>query len=184
MGNFDWKRLFRMESGSVLMILAGVVLVLVPDLASAAVSAVLGWVLILAGVVSLVAGFVGRLGVGTIASGALLLAAGSWLHRNPLMLASVLGFLLGALIVSQGVGALMDALAVKRRGGMWIPGMIFAGLMLLVGLRLIFSPLTTSRLVMTAAGVIMAVCGICSLVAHNRVRHYLEEDDGIIDAEA
>lgn len=183
MGRFDWKRLFRMESGAVLMIVCGAVLALVPDLASAAVSAVLGWLLILAGVASLLAGFIGKLGLGSIVTGGILLVAGSWLHRNPLMLASILGILLGALIVSQAVGALTDALAVKRRGGTWIPGAVLAGLMLLAGLRLIFSPLATSRLVMTAAGVILVVCGVCSLVAHRRVRHYLEEDDGIIDVE-
>ena len=93
MNKFDWRGLLRNEGGSVLMIVFGVLLAMKPDLASTAVSALIGWVLILMGVALLLVGFLGRTGMGTIASGAVLLLVGNWFHRNPLMIASVLGFL-------------------------------------------------------------------------------------------
>lgn len=183
MKNFNWQSLFRLESGSVIMIVVGILLAIKPDLASAAVSAVLGWMLILAGVAALLAGFVGKLGLRPILMGAFLLICGSWLHRNPLMIASIIGTLLGILALSQGMGALRDALCIKRRGGSWVPNGLLAALMLLLGLRLILSPLTVSRLVMTVAGIIMVICGACNLAAHNRALRCIQEDSGIIDAD-
>ena len=45
MRNFDWRSLLRYESGSVLMVIFGVLLTFKPDFASGMVSAVVGWVL-------------------------------------------------------------------------------------------------------------------------------------------
>lgn len=183
MKNFDWKSLLRYESGSVLMIVFGVLLTVKPDFASAAVSAVLGWVLILGGVALLLAGFVGKMGIGPIAGGALLLIAGTWFHRNPLMIASVIGTLLGILVLTQGIHAMKDAQRTKRGGGFWIMGAVLAVLEVVIGIRLILSPLSVSRLVLSVVGIIMAICGACNLVAHNRSRRYIPDSDGIIDAD-
>lgn len=183
MRNLDWKNLLRYESGSVLMILCGVILTIKPDVASALISAVVGWVLIAAGVVALIAGFAGGFGTGSVVTGAVLLIAGAWLHRNPLMIASVLGFVLGLLVLSQGWRAAKDAQRIKRGGGLWIPGAVLAVLELLIGLRLILSPLTVSRLVLTIAGIVMIVCGACNLVAHYKSVKYIPDSDGIIDAD-
>lgn len=183
MRNFDWKSLLRYESGSVLMIVFGVLLTMKPDFASAAVSAVLGWGLILGGVALLLAGFVGKMGAGPIVGGAVLLIAGSWLHRNPLMIASVVGMVLGILVLSQGISAMGDAQRTKRGGGFWIPGAVLSVLEVVIGIRLILSPLSVSRLVLSIVGIIMAVCGACNLVAHHKSIRYIPDQDGIIDAD-
>ena len=91
MRNLDWKDFLRREGGSILTILCGVILVLKPDTASALLAAVAGWALIAVGVAALIAGFAGGFGTGSVVTGAVLLLAGAWLHRNPLMIASVLG---------------------------------------------------------------------------------------------
>ena len=101
MRDFNWKDLLRYESGSILMILCGVILTIKPDTASALISAVIGWLLIAAGVAALIAGFAGGFGTGSVVTGAVLLIAGAWLHRNPLMIASVLGVVLGLLVLSH-----------------------------------------------------------------------------------
>ena len=88
MKNLDWKAFLRREGGSLLTILCGVILVMRPDTASALLSAVAGWALIAAGVAALIAGFAGDFGMGSIVTGAVLLMAGAWLHRNPLMIAA------------------------------------------------------------------------------------------------
>lgn len=183
MRNFDWRDLLRYEGGSILMILFGILLTVKPDLASAAVSALAGWALIAVGVAFLVAGFTDGLGVGRIVTGAVLLLAGSWLHRNPLMIAAVIGMMLGVLVLSQGWRAAKEVKWTKDRGGLWIPGAVLAVLELLIGVRLILSPLSLSRLVLSVAGIAMVICGVCNLVAHYRFVRYIPGADGIIDAD-
>lgn len=179
---FDWRSLLRYESGSVLMVIFGVVLTFKPDFASEMVSAVLGWVLIALGVAAMVVGFVGKLGLGTIVSGVLMLLTGSWFHRNPLMIASAIGTLLGVLVLSQGWREARNSSRAKRAGGFWIPGAILAVVEIVIGIRLILSPLLVSRLVLSVCGIIMAVCGVCNLTAFGRSRKYIS-DSNIIDAE-
>lgn len=183
MREYRWTGLLRRDGGSILMIVFGILLAIEPDFASAALSAAAGWILIAAGVTALVAGFVGGLDLGSVIAGALLLAAGRWLHRNPLMIASVFGVLLGFLVLSQGWRAAMDASRARRRGGFWIPGTVLAAAELLVGLRLIGSPLSASRLMLRGAGVIMVICGICTLTARYTGRKRIRENSRIIDAD-
>lgn len=183
MRSIDWKSLLRWDSGSILMILCGAVLTIKPDAASALISVVAGWALIAMGVAALIAGFAGGFGGGSVATGALMLIAGAWLHRNPLLVASVLGFALGILTLSQGLRAAKDAQRVKRCGGLWIPGAVLAALEVLVAVRLILSPLSVSRLVLRVAGIVLVICGVCNLVTHYKSIRYIPGSDGIIDAD-
>lgn len=181
MKNLDWKKLLRMEIGSVVMVVVGAIMVLNPDFGSATVSNVLGWLLVGGGAIGLLSGVLGGLGSGTVVSGVVMLCIGIYLLSNPLMLASIIGIALGVLLVSQGAGALRDALRLKRHGGTWIPGMVLAVFMLLAGIKLIVSPLATSRLVMTVVGIILIVCGAGNLIGHFRANKAIEDGDGIID---
>ena len=183
MRNLDWKELLRREGGSILTILCGVLLVLKPDTASALLSAVAGWALIAVGVAALIAGFAGDFGIGSVVTGAVLLLAGTWLHRNPLMIASVLGFVAGFLVLRQGINAMKDAQRSKRSGGLWIPGAVLAVAEALIGLRLLLSPLSISRLVLSIGGLVLIAIGVCNLVNHSRSRRYIPKTGGIIDAD-
>lgn len=183
MREFDWRSLLRLNGGSVLMIVCGAILAVNPDSASTLISAILGWLLIAVAVALLLAGFVAGAGIRPILFGAVLLAAGAWLHRNPLMIASFLGVLLGLLVLSQALDMAREAQAIKRSGGFWIPGAVLAALELILGLRLIFSPLSVSRLVLTIAGIAMVVFGVCDLAAHHRSHRSIPGDSRIIDAD-
>ena len=183
MRNLDFKDILRREGGSILTILCGAILVLKPDTASALLSAVAGWALIAAGVVMLIAGFAGDFGMGSVVTGAVLLLAGAWLHRNPLMIAAVLGFVIGFLVLRQGLRAMKDAQRSKRNGGFWIFSAVLAVLEALIGLRLMLSPLTISRLVLSIGGIALIAVGVCNLVAHRRSTRYIHEPGGIIDAD-
>ena len=182
MRNLDIKDIIRREGGSILMILCGAVLVLSPDTASALLSAVAGWGLIAVGVAALIAGFTGSSG-GSVVTGAVLLLSGAWLHRNPLMIASVLGFVVGFLVLRQGLRAMKDAQRSKRNGGFWIPGAVLAVLEALLGVRLLLSPLSISRFVLSIGGIALIVLGACNLVTHYRSTRYIPEPGGIIDAD-
>ncbi len=183
MKNLDWKAFLRREGGSLLTILCGVILVMRPDTASALLSAVAGWALIAAGVAALIAGFAGDFGMGSIVTGAVLLMAGAWLHRNPLMIASVIGFVAGFWVLRQGLKAMKDAQRSKRNGGLWIPGAVLAVLEALIGVRLMLSPLSISRMVLSIGGLALIAIGACTLAAHYKSMRYIPEPGGIIDAD-
>ena len=182
MKNLDWKAFLRREGGSILTILCGVILVMRPDTASALLSAVAGWALIAVGVAALIGGFTGSSG-GSIVPGAVLLVAGAWLHRNPLMIASVLGFVAGFWVLRQGLKAMKDAQRSKRNGGLWIPGAVLAVLEALIGVRLMLSPLSISRMVLSIGGLALIAIGACTLAAHYKSTRYIPEPGGIIDAD-
>lgn len=183
MSGINWKFTSRSQGGSVLMIVCGALLALSPDSASAILSVVIGWALIVMGVMLIVGGFVSGREWGSIGQGALFLICGSWLHRNPLMIASVLGLVLGVVAVRRGWQGAKNAQRIKRSGGMWIPGAVLAALELIVGVRLILSPLSVSRLVLTLAGIAMAACGAWELISQNRGKKYIPGDYNIIDAD-
>lgn len=181
------KKLFRFEVGSVFLILFGAVLLFNPDFGSAAVAAIAGWVLVGAGAAGLLIGFLSwpGLGIGELVGSGILLGAGIYLLRNPLMLASLLGILFGILLASQGLGALRDALRVKQHGGFYQLGLIMGIAMIALGAYLVLSPLSTSRFVWTVAGLVMVACGIVNLLSHRKAVRYIDDgtDDTIIDAD-
>ena len=53
----------------------------------------------------------------------------------------------------------------------------------LIGIRLVFSPLRVSRMVLGVCGAVMVICGIINLVSRYRAVRYIPEYDGIIDAD-
>ena len=99
------------------------------------------------------------------------------------MIATVVGVLLGLTAVQHGWRALENAQRSKRNGGFWIPGAVLAAVELLVGVRLIFSPLSVSRVVLTLAGIAMAACGIWELISRRREKKYIPGTPNIIDAD-
>ena len=147
------------------------------------ISAVLGWLLIAAGVVMVLAGVIGGVEVVTILQGAFLLLAGSWLHRHPLMIASVLGTVLGLTALCQGWRKAKRARRTRLYGGFWAWDAGVAVLELLAGLVLILVPLSLSRLVVTLAGIFMVICGAADLAASRKGGCDLDGSDNIIDAD-
>ena len=91
--------------------------------------------------------------------------------------------LLGVLALRQGWNGVTRAKWIKRSGGFWVPGMVLAVLELIVGVRLILSPMSVSRLVLTIAGIVMVLCGAAELAGSIRGRKYIPGDSRIIDAD-
>ena len=82
----------RLIATPVLLMVLGLILLIHPDSASALVAQILGWVLVIAGVVFAVSAIAGHFDtVGKVLSAVCCFAVGAWLLRNPLMLAAGLG---------------------------------------------------------------------------------------------
>lgn len=161
----------------VAMMLLGLILILNPDSASALLARLLGWGAILAGIgigVYAIFSKSGQVGKGVMAVGCV--SVGSFLMRNPLILAAGIGRLLGILLILRGG---RDVLLSKRSGH----GQILALVVTVVGVVLTLLPMTTSRLVFSACGVVVLLAGGAMLLDRLRNKQYLEDHDpNIIDA--
>ncbi len=182
------KTLSRARWGSIILMLFGLILIIFPDFGSKTVAGIIAWILMGLGTVGLVAGVLSwpMFGFGMLVGSGISLAVGFYILQNPLSLASILGILLGAFLTVQGLGALGDTLRLRRNGQLWGIGLVWSIVTLLLGLVLIFSPMTTSRIVMTVTGIVMMVCGGVNLYTHTKASPYIHSKQGrgtIIDAD-
>lgn len=170
-----WIQLFLTPG---LMILLGLILILHPDFGSALIAKILGWAITLAGVGCILSAIASRSGMaGKAAFAIVCLALGGWLLRSPLQLAAAIGRVAGILLLVRSVQDIMNAVQWKR-------GITYSLICAAVGVLLIVLPMTTSRLVMTALGVVVLLLGIAMLADRLKVRKRLDDSDdpNIIDA--
>ena len=162
----------------VLLILLGLILVVNPDTASALISKLIGYVLVLAAAVTGLAalfGHAGKIRKGVIAL--VLFMAGGWLMANPLWLTAWVSRFIGLLIM---VNSGMDLLhAIRNKGNV-----VFHAVATAIGAGLILMPMSASRLVFSLCGMAVLVIGGMMLLDRIRGRRWLQEGDdpNIIDA--
>lgn len=175
MKKHDLRSLLSLLASPVLLMLLGVILLFNPDSAPALVSRVLGWCIFLAGIGFGVSAMVRSSGTAwKVIAAIACLSLGGWLIRHPLAMAAGIGRLLGILLLIRGGRDIF-----QKNGGLW--GLVTA----VLGLVLILLPMTTSRLVFSACGLVMAAAGVLMLLDRLR-RRRLEpgepDDPNIIDA--
>ena len=164
----------RLIATPVLLMVLGLILLIHPDSASALVAQILGWVLLIAGVVFAVSAIAGHFDtVGKVLSAVCCFAVGAWLLRNPLMLAAGLGRLAGILLVVRGI----------LNASRYHYGILPAVITTVLGAVLIALPMATSRFVMSLCGLLVLIVGIAILVDRLRNRRPKEPSESdIIDA--
>ena len=162
----------------VLLVLLGLILLLSPDSATTLVAQVIGWVLVAVGVGCVVSAIGDRIAVaGKVIAALVFLGVGSWMILHPLALAAWIGRFVGVLLMIQGI---QDILYLRScRSSILLPV-----LAVIVGAVLVVLPMTTSRLVFSIVGGVVAVIGVVMLIQRLRLRKLLEEPDdpNIIDA--
>ena len=178
MNKDDFKQLIYQLASPVAVILLGLVLIVCPDTATALIARILGWILTIIGIGVGVFAIIDRehaIGKGITAVG--FACVGGWITANPLMLAAWIGRLLGLLIALRGV---RDLMLYASRGYSRLLALITAA----VGVILVVLPLTTSRLVFAACGVVVLILGVGMLLDRLKQMHYLPQgkDSNIIDA--
>lgn len=167
--------LLKLVATPVMIILLGLILVIHPDSASALASKIIGWVLIAGGICFGVAAVAGPGGmVGKVLSAVACFVLGIWLLKNPLLLASGIGRLVGIIMAVRGVRDILD-------GGK--TNLLSAIITIALGVVLIALPMTTSRVVLTLCGILVMVVGIGMLADRLKTRRLNPpDDDNIIDA--
>ncbi len=148
----------------------GLILLIFPDSASVIISYLMAGLLTLGGIVYGIGALLDRqLSKGFWAL--VCLSLGSVLAGNPLLLARNLGRFLGIFLAIEGGNCL-------RKGNR-----VFGTVILVAAVALVLSPMTLSRLVFSACGLVVLVIGIAMLLSRLREQRYLEKgDDNIIDA--
>ena len=156
------------------LLVLGLVLFFVPDTGSILLSKILGWGLTLAGIFCLVWGILSRDWRKLIAF-LILVSVGGTLLAKPLALAAFVGRILGVVLAFRGIVEWTQS-ATRQGKGLCV-------VVTLVGIVLILMPMSASRLVFAACGLVLAVCGGMMLVQRLRKTRYLPgERDDIIDA--
>ncbi len=174
----DILSLIRLILTPILVMLLGLLLFVNPDSASILIAKILSWgltaVAIGCGIAALVSGR-GRVGKLLLAVG--LFATGAFLGRNPLLVASFTGRVIGILLLIDG---LQDIFAARAQGMTFLMPLIVAA----IGGVLILMPMTASRLVFSLLGLIVLILGGMMLLSRIRTRRLSggSDDPNIIDA--
>lgn len=172
----------------IILMVVGLILIVSPDTASALIARVLGWVLIAYGVFFGISAFMSLRSkrMAMMLYGIICLFLGTWLVRNPLVLAQGIGKFLGVLLGLRGVNGIFDALNVRKRGGSYIVGLVLGALTLAAGLWMMLSPMSPSRFLMTVVGIVFIAVGAANLFhVRGDVKALISgEDSNIVDADA
>jgi uncharacterized membrane protein HdeD (DUF308 family) len=179
----------RAVGGSLMLMAIGFLLILRPDLGSAAVAVVVGWTLIGIGAIGILICILSWpvLGWGTLLVSIAAVALGVYLLLNPLTLASLFGIAVGLyLLLFQGFGSLLESLRLRKMGLKFLPNLIVSLVLIVLGAALIFAPLASSRLVMMLFGIGLVISGAINMMLRAWAAGKLsnpKEDPNIIDAD-
>ena len=167
--------LSRFATPAVLIAL-GLVLIFCPDTASALISKVAGWGLLMAGIIVAVAMVVDRnWSVTKILTILVLVGFGRWLMAHPLAWAAWGGRIIGALVLLRGIRDFTQSAFTQ--------GKVLSALTALLGFVLLLMPMTASRMVFSLCGAVILVVGGGMLAERIWEKKNGEDDDpNIIDA--
>ena len=167
--------LSRFATPAVLIAL-GLVLIFCPDTASALISKVAGWGLLMAGIIVAVAMVVDKnWSVTRILTILVLVGLGRWLMAHPLAWAAWGGRIIGALVLLRGIRDFTQSAFTQ--------GKVLSALTALLGLVLLLMPMTASRMVFSLCGVVILAVGGGMLAERIWEKKSGEDDDpNIIDA--
>ena len=167
--------LSRFATPAVLITL-GLVLIFCPDTASALISKVAGWGLLMAGIIVAVAMVVDKnWSVTRILTILVLVGLGRWLMAHPLAWAAWGGRIIGALVLLRGIRDFTQSAFTQ--------GKVLSSLTALLGLVLLLMPMTASRMVFSlCGGVVLAVGGGMLAERIWEKKNGEDDDPNIIDA--
>lgn len=172
------RLLVEMYSTPVLLLLLGLVLVLNPDSATALISKVIGWVILLGGIAFGASAAISKRSIAVkVSSCFVCVCLGTMLLNKPLMLAVSLGRIAGVFLLLRGIQDIREAM-------MWQSSRLTAIVTMVLGAVLIILPMTTSRLVMIGLGLLVLAWGIAVLRERLGMHKRLTPPDesNIIDA--
>lgn len=157
----------HMLLSAVLTLLLGMILTVSPGMAAATLLRIIGWVLVIAGVVSLLSAMMSRgkpVGQGDLVLGLLQVASGLILLAKPNLLVSLFGVVLGLVLVLHGVKDIQSAREAKALGYNWKLTLAVGLVKLVMAAAVILAPFSTAALVVRVAGICLIVDALADLL--------------------
>ena len=159
----------------VLLIVLGLILIFCPDTASALISKVVGWGILMAGIVVAVAMVVDRnWSMSRILTILVLAGLGRWLMDHPLAWAAWGGRIIGLLLLRRGIRDVTQSVFTQ--------GKVLSAVTAVLGLVLILLPMTASRMVFSLCGAVILAVGGGMLAERVWEKKNRDDDPNIIDA--
>lgn len=162
--------------GAIITIVLGVVLIFAPGSLLSLVLGILGWVLLLAGIGSIVSFVLNRgmaMGYGQLVSGVIELMFGLWVVRNPGGLVSLTASVVGILMLIHALSDLQYTVSAYRAGAAnWWTGALSGGITLILALLVLFRPIGSAMTLVSFAGICLVVDGIGDLLMIHRIGDY------------
>ncbi len=152
---------------AVLTVLLGILLAVMPGMAIETLFLVVGWLLMISGIVSLLSALLLRgrpVGQGDLVLGLLEVASGLVVLMRPTFLVSVLGIVLGLVLVMHGARDIQSAREAKALGYPWKASLAVGLLTLVMGALVIINPFSTAKILLRVAGIFLILDGVGDLI--------------------
>lgn len=170
----QWKR--QSFWGAIATIVLGVILMFAPGSLLGLVLGVLGWVLLLAGIGSIIAFIFQRsltIGYSQLIYGVIQLIFGLWIVRNPSGLVSLAASVVGILMLIHAISDLQYTVNAYQAGAAnWWTGALSGGVTLILALLILFRPVGSVMTLASFAGICLVVDGVSDLLMIHRIGDY------------
>ncbi len=166
---FEFFQKIRMQMllTAVLTLILGIMLTVMPGIAIETLFLILGWILVITGVVSILSSLLRHgkpIGQGDLVLGLVELATGLVVLLRPTFLVSVVGIVLGILLIMHGARDVQSARESKALGYGWKMALTVGILTLVMGVLIIFNPFSTAKVLLRVAGIFLIVDAVGDLL--------------------
>ncbi len=148
------------KATGILMLVIGVILLLWPGATVLSVCSILGWCLLVGGAVEIILGMTGNRSPAGTAGGAVSAIVGLVFITRPEIVISILPVVIGLALSAAGIGLLVSVIARRSFGTLATMKIIGGTITLVVGLILMFHPLTSVKLLTVVLGIVLIYYGI------------------------
>lgn len=151
------------KTTGIVMLVIGVILLLWPGATVLSVCSILGWCLLVGGAVEIILGMTGGRSPAGTAGGAVSAIVGLIFITRPEIVISILPVVIGLALSAAGIGLLVSIIARRSFGTLATMKIIGGTITLVVGLILMFHPLTSVKLLTVILGIVLIYYGILFL---------------------
>ncbi len=148
------------KTTGILMLVIGVILLLWPGATVLSVCSILGWCLLVGGAVEIILGMTGSRSPAGTAGGAVSAIVGLVFITRPEIVISILPVVIGLALSAAGIGLLVSVIARRSFGTLATMKIIGGTITLVVGLILMFHPLSSVKLLTVILGIVLIYYGI------------------------
>ncbi len=148
----------------IILLLIGAAFVLSPGGTLYSFCRLIGWCLVIAGAVGIIMGLTGAKSPADTISGMTSALVGIVFLSHPSLVVAILPLVIGIAVAGAGAGLLIKTVAAKETGMNATMQAIGGTITLIVGLILIFHPISMVKLLMVALGAVLIYCGILLIV--------------------